>query len=90
MYGRIYTLTVRFTKGNGYAEIDFFDLMPAEPAALTCSVYKLINPNSGKALDAAGESRLLKDHGCLPPEEHFYFMRLNRAALDYAHSAIQA
>lgn len=48
--------TVRFTKGTGYGEIDFFDLMPAEPAALTGSVYKLINPNSGKALDVAGGS----------------------------------
>lgn len=46
--------TVRFTKGNGYAELDFFDLMPAEPAALSGSVYKLINPSSGKALDVAG------------------------------------
>ncbi|MDQ6419373.1 family 43 glycosylhydrolase [Paenibacillus sp. LHD-117] len=46
--------TVRFTKGTGYAELDFFDLTPAVPAALTGSVYKLINPASGKALDVAG------------------------------------
>lgn len=49
--------TVRFTKGNGHAEIDFFDLTPAEPAAWTGSIYKLINPNSGKALDVAGGER---------------------------------
>ncbi|MBB3108827.1 GH43 family beta-xylosidase [Paenibacillus phyllosphaerae] len=46
--------TVRFSKGEGYAELDFFDLTPAAPAALTGSVYKLINPISGKALDVAG------------------------------------
>jgi GH43 family beta-xylosidase len=48
--------TVRFSKGNGFAELDFFDLMPAYPAALTGSVYKLVNPSSGKALDVDGGS----------------------------------
>ncbi|MBD2867988.1 family 43 glycosylhydrolase [Paenibacillus sp. IB182493] len=46
--------TIRFGKGDGYAELDFFDLTPAAPAALTGGVYKLINPNSGKAIDVAG------------------------------------
>ncbi len=47
---------IRFSKGDGYGELDCFDLFPASPAVVSGAVYKLINPISGKALDVAGGS----------------------------------
>jgi hypothetical protein len=52
------TNQVRFSKGTSYAELDVFDLFPASGGSLagivSGGVYKLINPQSGKALDVAG------------------------------------